>query len=54
MSALYGVIFISAGFGLFHGLNLDRQAEQVDKAGGIRLIINLVLVEGGDLLVIQG
>ena len=34
-------------------LDLDRQAEQVDKARGIGLVIDMVLAEGGDLLRIQ-
>ena len=41
-------------FGLLHRLNLDWQAKQIDEAGGIRLIINLILVEGSNLLIVQG
>ena len=34
--------------------DLDRQAEEVDEAGAVRLVIDLVLVEGGDLRIVEG
>ncbi len=41
--------------GLFlHSLNLNGQSEKVDESRGIVLVVNLVLVEGGDILVIEG
>ena len=39
---------------LFHRLHLNRQAEEVDEALAVGLVVDMVLVEGGDLLVIQG
>ena len=35
------------------GTNLERQAEQVDEACGIRLIVAVVLVEGSHILRVQ-
>ena len=43
-----------AAFFVQHSLHLNRQAEQVDKAACVLLVIDMVLREGRDFLIIEG
>lgn len=45
--------YLFSVFAFMCGINLDRQAEQVDEAVCIRLIVDLILIERCDLRVIQ-
>ena len=47
-------ILLNPVFSLHLGVNLGRQTVKVDKAGGISLIVNLVLVKGCDFGVVEG
>ncbi len=38
---------------IFLSLYLDRQTKQINESGAILLVIDLILIKGGDILVIE-